>query len=390
MKGFFTREEIETDFAIEQLENPLPACKKCGMHVGCIHPKTNYTGSGQKKILIIAEANGPDEDEIGRQLVGRVGNWLKDRLQYHKLDLERDFWKINAVNCFPHEADRSIRPPTKAEVECCKPMVDAAIRELKPEFIWLFGNHAVESFYMKEFKTLNITRWRNLCIPDSKHNAWVLPMFHPSYVIRNSKDDNLNATFNSDLAYAVSCLDLAPPEVMSPKENVVCLYKIEEVIELLDGILERKMPYITFDYETSGLKPQAPGHKIATISLMEAGSANAYSFPFQYAGHFDRIEQLEIKLRFRKILDNPQIGKVAQNKKFEHAWSKFILGVDVRNWKWCTMLCSHILDTRKSYTGLKFQSYVLFGVYPYDKHIRQYLMDTTGSGFNKIDDAPLD
>jgi DNA polymerase-1 len=123
---------------------------------------------------------------------------------------------------------------------------------------------------------------------------------------------------------------------------------------------------------------------------MEAGSAVAYSFPFQYAGHFDRMEQLEIKLRLRSILSNSKIGKVAQNFKFEHAWSEFILGVRVRNWKWDTMLCSHVLDARKNYTGLKFQSYINFGVYPYDKHISIFLKDTTGSGFNRIDDAPLD
>lgn len=390
MKGFFSREEIETDFAIQQLENPLPACKKCGMHIGCKHPKTEHSGHGKKKILIIAEANGPDEDQAGRQLVGTVGRWTKDKLLRHGLDLDQDFWKINAVNCFPHDEHGNIRSPTKAEVECCKPMVDDTIRKLNPDFIWLFGNHAVESLYLKEFRTLNITRWRNLCIPDSKYNAWVLPMFHPSYILRNSKDENLEAVFDSDLAYAVDCLDLAPPVAINPRDNVVCLYKIEGVIELLDGIIKRKMPYIVFDYETSGLKPQAPGHKIATVSLMEAGSVKAYSFPLSYAGHFDRIEQVEIKLRLRTILSNPRIGKVAQNKKFEHAWSEFILGVKVRNWKWCTMLCSHILDTRKKYTGLKFQSYINFGVYPYDKHIAQYLKDTTGSGFNKIDDAPLD
>jgi len=389
MKGFFSREEIEQDFEIQQLEDPLPACKKCGMHVGCMHPKTEYTGDGRKKCLIVAEAMGPDEDEVGKQLVGQVGQWFRDSLSDYDLDLDRDFWKINAVNCFPHDKDRHVRSPTRAEVECCRPLVEKAIRETNPEFIWIFGNSALESFFMKDFSRLKITRWRNTCIPDQKYNAWILPMFHPSYITRNPNDDNLLACFDWDLKYAVSCLNKERPPVIKPREHVVCLTDPVDVVTQLEDILSREPGFVVIDYETSGLKPQAPGHKIATVAIMEEGSSAAYSFPFQYSDHFNVPERLVIKSSMRQILRHKKIGKVAHNMKFEHAWGEKIFGVSTENWKWDTMLCAHILDTRKGFSGLKFQSYVNFGIRPYDKHIKQYLKDT-GSGFNKIDNAPLD
>ena len=154
MKGFFSREEIEDDFAIQQLENPLPACKKCGMHVGCFSPKTEYTGEGRKKCLIVAEAMGDTEDREGKQLVGEVGQWFRGKLREHNLNLDRDFWKINAVNCFPHNPDRTVRSPTRTEVECCRPLVEKAVKETNPKFIWIFGNSALESFFMQDFSTL--------------------------------------------------------------------------------------------------------------------------------------------------------------------------------------------------------------------------------------------
>jgi DNA polymerase I-like protein with 3'-5' exonuclease and polymerase domains len=54
------------------------------------------------------------------------------------------------------------------------------------------------------------------------------------------------------------------------------------------------------------------------------------------------------------------------------------------------MLCAHVLDTRQKFTGLKFQAFTQFGVRPYDKYIKQFLTDRKGTGFNRIDEAPLD
>ena len=56
------------------------------------------TGEGKKGILIIGEASGADEDEHNEQWMGQAGDKLRKALRANKLDLNRDFYKIN-VKC---------------------------------------------------------------------------------------------------------------------------------------------------------------------------------------------------------------------------------------------------------------------------------------------------
>jgi hypothetical protein len=59
----------------------------------------------------------------------------------------------------------------------------------------------------------------------------------------------------------------------------------------------------------------------------------------------------------------------------------------VRGWEWDSMLAAHILDNRPGITGLKFQSYVHFGIVDYNSDVSAYIHSTSKSGneFNSLD-----
>lgn len=386
--GFFSSDEIEeSDYEIESSDNPN--CYKCGLYRKVHTPKMKYTGKGKRKCLIVAESPGKNEDLKGTQLIGQAGQRLRDELKKHGLDLDRDFWKTNALACRPFDKiamGTKNRPPTRAELSYCKPLLDKTIRELKPDFIWLLGGKAIESFWMGEFKTLTATRWRGLCIPDRKTNAYILPMFHPSYIIRNNKDLNLISIWERDLKNAIDCLKKKPFKFED--EEVGCLYNFYDICDLLDDIITQKPEYLPFDYETTGLKPYVQGHKIVSISFYFNGTA--YSFPFDYKDHWSKKEFRQIRKRWRKILKDENIGKIAHNIKYEDVWTSQLLNVNIKSWMWDTMLASHVLDNRSSYTGLKFQSYINFGIYPYDKEIKKFLKAKTANSFNRVEEVPLD
>lgn len=181
------------------------ACRKCGLYKNCISPKMEYTGHGKKNILIIGEAPGKVEDERNIQFVGKAGKLLESECYKYGVDIFEDCWRINAVNCRPQDQSGNNRKPTRREVEYCRFKVDKTINELKPKFIWLLGNVALESILMRRFSNLSISRWRHLCIPDEKTGAWIIPLYHPSYLLRNM-NDNLKAIYDLDLKWAVSCL----------------------------------------------------------------------------------------------------------------------------------------------------------------------------------------
>ena len=364
MKGFFSKTEI-----IGQTDN----CQRCGLHKSCQSPRMGYTGLGEKGVLIIAEAPGKTEDEKGIQLVGQAGELLRRHLSNLGLDLDRDFWKINAVNCRPP----GNRKPSATEIKLCKPRVIEAIKKLNPKFIWLMGSVALESFYMGDFEDTSITPWRKRCIPDYEFKAWIMPLYHPSFILRN-KDEKLTATFVRDLEWAVSCLSKDRVRSSSTSDvdtqydsfirNVHPLYDTNEIKNILKF---KNQSFISFDYETSGLNPYKGNPKIPFASISNGDSAYAF-----------RITD-EIVPDWKRFLTNADIKKIAHNLKFEDKWSRVVFGVKPRGWHWDTMVSQHVLDGRKRTTGLKFQAYVRYGIKGYDKEIEKYKKDWTKAPVDK-------
>ena len=194
VKGFFSTE------GMTKLRVDGSSCNECKLFKDCKSPKMPVSGEGKRKILIIGEAPGEEEDNQNIQFVGETGRFLRRKLKSLGIDMDIDCWKDNAIRCRPPEN----RKPNKKEILCCKEHIDQTIEELKPEFIWLFGSTAVESYFSNKFSNLKITLWRGLHVPDYEVGAWVLPLFHPSFVKRKEEDRVVQNIFikNSGLVSA--------------------------------------------------------------------------------------------------------------------------------------------------------------------------------------------
>jgi len=383
-RGFFSLDEMET-YSSDICRGELN-CKKCGLYRYVSSPKMSYTGKGEKRCLIIVEAPGRIEDETGIQLTGDAGQLERRKLAKYGLDLDRDFWKINAVNCRPMNQEGNNRAPTKNEIRSCRFMVDETIKKLKPKFIWLMGGSAVESLYMGRFSNLSISRWRKFCIPDPVTKAWIIPMYHPSYLLRNINDRGLKSTFEGDLKWAVSCLRRNYPKFPDYEKKVIQITDFAELEERL-GCLSDSQKNIAFDYETTGLKSQPQGQKVWTISYCDGDYS--YAFPISYP-HWKNSELNKIIKSWSLILKNPKIGKIAHNLIFEDSWSRSIFSTPVKNWIMCTMNAAHVIDSRSYGTALEFLAYVYFGKYPYGAEIKRYMKTVKGGKINSIDKCPLD
>lgn len=145
---------------------------------------------------------------------------------------------------------------------------------------------------------------------------------------------------------------------------------------MLQQYLECPPDLLAFDYETTGLKPYKKGHEIICCGVC---SDKKESYVFEFTPKLTKW--------WKQILKDRKIKKTAHNIKFEHQWSRNILGVEVRRWVIDSMVSSHILDNRKGIVGLKFQAYVNFGQGDYSSHLDKFL-GSEEKGFNKIKDAP--
>ena len=123
--------------------------------------------------------------------------------------------------------------------------------------------------------------------------------------------------------------------------------------------------------------PRRDQHKIICVSVATAESTYAFMLPESPTA----LEQL------RRVLGSARIGKAAHNMGFEDTWTNVRLGTKVRRWCWDSKLAAHTLDNRRGVTGLKFQTYVHFGVAGYDDDVSLYLKSKGGgNGVNKIEE----
>lgn len=141
-------------------------------------------GNPDARLLIIGEAPGPEENIRGKPFVGRAGQMLDKILQAANFDPEKDVYITNSVFRMPPGEDgKAFRKPTDQEIDYYRPYVFEIIRLIDPRVILLTGNVACQSVLRKTGITSLRGNWTQM------DGRWVMPIFHPSYLLRNPSRD---------------------------------------------------------------------------------------------------------------------------------------------------------------------------------------------------------
>ncbi len=367
-----------------------PRCGLCGLLKKCKSPKIPISGKGKRKILIVGEAPGADEDAQNKFFVGRSGEELEDQLGRHEIDMREDCWLYNALICRPPNN----RTPTSEEISYCRPNLSKVIKEKKPNVILTVGRPALESVLTGIWKEDlgPIGRWVGWKIPSVDLNAWIIPTYHPSYVLRERSAGKMgspiDAIFRRHLAQLKN-LDSKPYETVPDyASQIEIIMDPERVAKILRSFLRDGGP-ISFDYETECLKPDMGG-RIFTAAVCWRGK-RTIAFPFYTA---------EVIQAWADLLasDCPKIGF---NAKFEDRWTRRqkvptikkqktrFSRMYVKNWAFDSMIGAHIVDNRRGICSLSFQTFVNMGVGDYSSHISKYLSQKHSYHLNNIKQAPL-
>ncbi|MCZ2122951.1 MAG: uracil-DNA glycosylase [Anaerolineales bacterium] len=136
-------------------------------------------GNPNAKLMIVGEAPGPQENVQGKPFVGKAGQLLDKILQAAEFDSEADVYITNSVFRMPPGEDSNFRKPNDKEIEYYRPYVLEIIRLIDPKIILLTGNVACQSILQKTGITSLRGKWIEM------DNRWVMPIFHPSYLLRN-------------------------------------------------------------------------------------------------------------------------------------------------------------------------------------------------------------
>lgn len=137
-------------------------------------------GNPEADLMLVGEAPGPRENELGKPFVGRSGQLLDQILQAADFDVEQDVFISNSVFRMPPGTDgKTFRKPTTEEIEHYKPYLLEIIRLVDPKIMLLIGNVATQSILGQTGITRLRGQWFNW------HGRDVMPIFHPAYLLRN-------------------------------------------------------------------------------------------------------------------------------------------------------------------------------------------------------------
>lgn len=391
--GFFTEGEVAKQAVyVPSAEDLKGECQKCGHWENSRHPNMEFTGQGKRKILVVSDYPSLNDDVSGSYLRGEIGSILHNELRKHDINLHRDCWITCAHRCLPKE-DR--QDTLGKYVKFCQPYLHSIVLKLKPDYILLMGRWAINGFYHPHYSgsegSYSPHRWRGIAIKDPKWKAVIFSVFHPREQIINANDKSYPVLFARDIekfCNLVNNEEHKKIKAVDYEQYTHVLTEYPKVIELFNRIIDNNIP-ITFDYETTGLKPFSNGHKAVLVGVA-VSPTEAYAIPLQYRNMWTDQEYSEIERLWKIIIGSPTIKKNNHNILFEDVWSYGIFGVRLRGVDWDTQLGAHIIDNRRMYTGLKFQTYIHFGVLSYDEHISKYLAsERKVSEFNTVEKAPF-
>ena len=363
----------------------------------CVHskgPMAGVFGAGRLRILFVAESPTQQETASNSPLHG--AHWPIFQELCGKLDIDplRDGWLVYASPC-----------GEKAEATC-RPNIMAHIEALNPAIIVPLGFGGVTSVVgghlTGRMKSTVPSAFFGERIPDQKLGRWICPTYSPWQIakLEGMKNDRARRTpwhaldlrnlFVKQLKAALE-LASAPVPKAPGAERVEVLLEPAKIVEMLESLAKYHGP-LTFDFETTGLKPHKAGHYIDCASICvddDAEDFKAYAFPFLR-------NNPAFMAAWRAIMQNPKIKKIAHNAQFEAAWEKVRgAGEWVKGWWWDTCIGQHVLHNAKP-SNLKFCTYVRQGVAGYDDEMDRFLSASSeaedkdgANAINRIADAPV-
>lgn len=355
----------------------IPRCGACGLLKTCKSPKLPVWGNGGKRILIVSEAPGKEEDEAGNLMVGNASDELVRALKACKINMRQDCWLTNSIICYPGK-----KAASDDQVDHCRPNLIRVIKELDPVVIILLGSSACRSLlkYTWRGDIDALTRWVGWKIPNRDPNAWICPTYNPAFLLK-SQDPVLFLMFKKHLAEACAKAESRPwTNIPDYREQIELVRSPDAAARIIRKMTEAG-GLCAFDYEADRLKPDHPKSRIFSCSICWRGKRT-----IAYPWHGEAITATH------EFLQSKNTHKVAANMKFEERWTKAILGCRVKNWAWDTVISAHHLDNRQGITSIKFQSYVRLGWPLYDIHIEKYFENESGSAYgqNNIRKLALD
>ena len=164
------------------------ACRACTQ---CVLAQTRtqvVVGHGPvpAHLMVIGEGPGEQEDLQGRPFVGKAGQLLTKIFESVGIDREKEVYITNIVKCRPP----GNRTPHPSESSTCSPFWIRQLSLVKPKILILLGAPSLKTV-LGDIGSITTVRgkWVQQEVPYMPEPLYIMPMFHPSYLLRNASKE---------------------------------------------------------------------------------------------------------------------------------------------------------------------------------------------------------
>ena len=144
-------------------------------------------GTEHAQIMFVGEQPGDREDREGKPFVGPAGRVLDEALEEAGIDRSR-VYVTNAVKHFkwkPQGKRPLHQKPNAAEINACRPWLDAEIAAVKPHLLVLLGATAAQALLGRDFR-VSVQRGQLVERPGLPP---AMATVHPSSILRAPDDE---------------------------------------------------------------------------------------------------------------------------------------------------------------------------------------------------------
>src|SRR5262245_17219166 len=320
-----------------------PNCQLCPLHQTAEYVCLLGQGPEPCEAMLIGEAPGEREDDSGKPFVGKAGQLLDEMLENVGLSRKKLFI-TNAVSCRPPDN----RTPKAREIDACRKWVKYQIAMVKPKYIALLGNVALQS--VLGVKGIKKMRGR----PIEADGIIYFPMYHPSYILRGDRKDQPLA--EQDFKAFKEIIDFGGiPEERELNFTIVDTWeKVDQMIDALTGA-------VSADLETTCLYPWAPEAKVVMLGFGTASGEFDVPIYHKDSPWSDKDIEIIVQRATEKLESCFTIFHVG---KFDALWMLVHYGVEWHN-DFDTLLAHHAIDENSAH-DLEYLAELYFGAPRWD------------------------
>jgi len=340
------------------------SCQQCSFFDARTNEIDNV-GEEDAPIVFIGESPGAVEQQQGRAFLGPAGAKFWEMLDNAGLDT-KDILVTNAARCWGGPDNK--KKPTETDLLTCRELfLMKLIKKYPRKVIVPMGNVALYALYAKgKISSQGITSKQGLMTDLPSLGCKVLPIYHPSYVLRQP---HLQEATEQALTMLKVYIDSNYTATQTaPKTDYIVARTVTDVRQMIE---EFKSGQITaIDTETTSTDTFIPNFQVLCIT----GSSvlgKSWFFPISQEGfpYWSDSEWSLVYPLVKEYLEDSSYPKVLQNAKYDikALWS---LDIDLDGVTFDTMLAHHLLDENSPH-DLESLARRYLGFGDYDAELRE-------------------